>query len=285
MRHILLFAILAYAATASYAQMKSDTIVSLNKVDSVTIVSTQNSLSVKVDGKRCGDNRYVYDYDATIDSSSSSVWDITLPFTKSQGSKRRASRFSLGFFEGTYIGASLPVDDCSGMQAGWEMGINNLAGIYYRPWQSGFAVSLGLGLGYQSANVGGGWYLGCDRQILTVRPNDEAYDEASSRLHLLRVHVPLLLTQHICSDFVVQVGGILNLNAYMKATTKIKADGVTYKNSFEALHQRFATVDLFASVQVWDATGVYVRYAPMQVFDNGYGPRYDTVSFGLFIGF
>lgn len=286
MRYLLFFAMIAFAANAACAQAEPDTIVSLNDADSVTIVSTKNSISVKVDGTRCGES-YNYDYKVTVDTVSSSDWEINLPFTKSQGATRSRRVLSLDLFDGFYVGATLPVDDIDGMRAGWEIGINNVAAIYYRPWRGGPVISLGIGLGYQSVNVGGGWCLGYDSrsQALNIIPKDVDMEKASSRLHLCRMHVPLLLTQHFSSDFAVQLGGVLNLNAYMKATTKTKADGVTRKNSFNPLHQRFATVDLFAGIQFYDGIGVYVRYSPMQAFDKGYGPCYDTVSFGLSFGF
>lgn len=275
---LLICAIVAIIPASAIAS--ADTVFGFDRPDSVTIISSDNSLSVKVVGDRYGE-RFQYDYHTRVDSADNTVWNINLPFTKSESSRSGRSRFSIDWCDNIYIGGTIPLDHEPGIRGGWEIGIDNIFAVCWRPARCGTALSLGFGMGYRSANVGGGRVIAMHDKILSVDPAGEGIDKASSRLHLLRFHVPLMITQRIYKDFKVRVGGILNLNTYMSATTKTQSANVTSKSNFHSLHQRFLTADLFGSLNFIDGMGVYVRWSPMQVFDNGWGPKFEALSVGV----
>ncbi len=279
-KYLLLLACAIGSIIPATAIAPADTVASFVRPDSVTVIASDNSLSVKVEGYRSGE-KFMYDYQTSVDTVDNTVWDINLPFTKSEVSSGGRSRFSIGWFDNLYVGGTIPLDHEPGIRGGWEIGIDNIVAVCWRPALSGTALSLGFGMGYRSANVGGGRMLALHDKILTVDPVGEGIDKASSRLHLLRLHVPLMVTQRICKNFKVRVGGILNLNTYMSATTKTEDAGVTSKSSFHSLHQRFLTADLFGSLNFLEGMGVYVRWSPMQVFDKGWGPKFEALSVGV----
>lgn len=280
MKRIILSVIAGIAgAWSACAENPADTVARFYCPDSVTVVAGANTLDVKIKGERYGE-RYVYDYSTEIDSAQQDIWEVNLPFTASQGPRGSRSTLAVGWFDNMYVGAALPVDNAAGIKGGWEIGIDNIVALGWRPVRRGPSFSLGFGMGYRSATVGDGWMLDRRSKILCLVPAGEGV-KASSRMHLMRLHIPLMVTQRFCDDFGVRVGAILNFNTFMKATTKAEAGGIQSKRSFDSLHQRFATVDIMGSLFFWDGVGVYARWSPMQVFDKGWGPKFEVLSFGV----
>lgn len=274
-----LISALCLAAAAAASAQSTDTVATFYRPDSVVVRATTDALSVTVDGDRAGD-RYHYTYSTKVDSADNSLWNINLPFTKSQGNTRR-SRLWVDWGRDLYVGAALPVANERGMRAGWEIGLQEIVGLYWRPSRRGPCIGLGAGIGYRSANVGNGYMLDQENRILFVSPTPEDVVKASSRLHLLRLHVPLTVTQRLFGHVSLRVGAVLNLNTYMSATTKFKTADVAGKTSFHSLRQRFATVDVFGAISFCNDMGLYVRYSPMETFAAGCGPRYKALSFGI----
>lgn len=285
MKKIFTLICLAAAAFAAPAAERSDTLATLVRPDSVRVAVTPSSLSVTASGRSHGEP-YTYEYTTETDAGEvNGQWDIELPFTRSQsdlpGLRRRWAIFSL---DECYLGITRSVRAPGGMRGGWEIGIRNVLGLRYSPVKGGPDFTLGIGLGYRSANVSHGAHLAGDRGVIGLVPTPEGM-KASSRIHLYRVEIPLMLKQNLWSGLALKIGGILNLNTYMKATTKEKTGGVTTKTVYKGLHQRFATVDMYGALG-WDEDfSLYVRYSPARVFDKGFGPEFSQLSFGITIGF
>ena len=279
-KQIVLLILSFCAMLPAAASVPADTVIRFFRPDSVSVSVADNSLTVKVSGDRYGD-KYQYDYQSSVDSTDNAVREINLPFTHSQGSGKNHNQFSISWGDNLYVGGTIHLNHAPGIRGGWEIGIDNVVALRWRPSRRGPSFSLGFGMGYRSANVGGGWMLAQHGKILTVDPVGGDIDRASSRLHLFRLHVPLMITQRVCKNLHIRVGGVLNLNTYMSATTKTEWGGVTSKTSFHSLHQRFITADLFGSVNFIEGMGVYARWSPMQVFDKGWGPKFEALSVGV----
>ena len=110
-----------------------------------------------------------------------------------------------------------------------------------------------------------------------------------SRLSVRTIAVPLSFTQAFGSfSFRVGVTGEYNLpgRVRFKGTT---ADGTEVKEWKSGTH--FAkdiktntfTYNLFGVLSFEDI-GFYVKYSPAQVFQEGYGPQFQTLTFGVVTG-
>lgn len=286
MKKILTLICIAAATLASRAAERSDTLTTLVHPDSVTVTVTPSSLSVTANGRQFGQT-YTYEYTTETEAADiDGQWDIELPFTRSQSdpAARTIRHWAIFSLDECYVGLTRCADAPGGMRGGWEIGLRNVLGLRYTPVKGGPDFTLGIGLGYRSANVSHGAHLEGAGGVLTIVPTPEGV-KASSRMHLFRFEIPLMLKQRIWRSLAIKVGGILNLNTYMKATTKEKADGVTTKTVYKDLHQRFATVDLYGALGLDEDISLYVRYSPARVFDTGFGPCFRQLSFGITIGF
>lgn len=280
---VLLYILITSIWITAKADEKTDTVAKFRSPEYVEVKSSDDSLQVKVNGMKYT-GEYDYEYNYTIDNQSTD-WEVNLPFLKNRSDRPKNNgqrcRLSVEWCDYFYVGGIIGTETPEGMRKGWEIGIDNLVGLYWHVGRRGPVFSLGFGMGYRSTNFGNGYMLEQDVKRLVITPVGETIGSASSRLHLFHLSVPLMINQRICSGLHLRVGGILNLNTYTSATTKIKTSGTTSKKSFHSLEQRFATPDIFGSLIFCDEIGVYVRYSPVELFKKEWGPQYKVMSVGV----
>lgn len=264
------------------ASEATDTVTRITNPEYVEIATKDNSIELKVKDSRNGES-YDYIYKSEGTSASNEDWEIKLPFFSTHKEKyhNSGSRVSIDWFDNFYVGGLIGLDRPKGMRGGWEIGVDNLAGIFWHTGKQGPVFSLGAGLGYRSTNFGKGTMLSQEGKRLIVVPCDDEITSASSRLHLFRLSVPFMITQSLGCGFALRVGAILNLNTYTSATTKIKTGNKSSKDSFHSLQQRFATPDFLGSLVLCDHLGVYVRWSPVPLFSEQWGPRFKVITVGV----
>lgn len=262
----------------------ADTVTYLPHPEWVEVKTYGDSIHVKAKGKEYGTN-YDYSYDYALSGSADNDWEVNLPFIKNhyeRAKKRRGGCWlSVDWFDNFYVGGVIGLDKPEGMRGGWEIGVDNLVGLFWHAGRKGPVFSLGAGLGYRSTNFGNGMMLDQMGKTLVIVPVDEEIASASSRLHLFRLSVPFMITQRMGCGMAIRLGAILNLNTYTSATTKIKSGRNTTKQSFHSLEQRFATPDFLGSLVICDNCGVYVRWSPVSLFSSEWGPKVKTISVGV----
>lgn len=286
-RNILLLVILFSALTAVRGATISDndTVVRMPFPERIEIKTGGDSLCITTKGMREGFGYGVFTYTyARTEDESGDDWEVNLPFVNSRREYKRkrdsGCRFSVKWFDNFYIGGVMGLDKPEGMKGGWEIGVDNFVGIYFSTGRRGPVFSLGAGLGYRSMNYGHGLMLSQQGKKLTIVPQTDEIQSASSRLHLFRLPVPFMITQPLVCGMALRVGAILNLNTYTSATTKISTSGKSQKMSFHSLEQRFVTPDFLGSLVLFDNFGVYVRWSPVSLFSSEWGPRYKAISVG-----
>ena len=280
MKQLIAILIIIGSIAAARGAENTDSIIRFTNPDSVVVTTTDNSISVKINGDRYG-QKYQYDYSSQIEEDND-IWEINLPFSNSENGRSKGKNyFSIDWFDNFYVGATFPLNGAAGINCGWEIGVDNIAAVRWNISRSGTKLSLGFGMGYRSANFGDEHVLAQADKVIYLTPIGSGIEKGSSRLHLFRLHVPLMLTQKVYKDKCVRVGAVLNLNTYLSATTKTQGGGVTSKASFHSLKQRFVTPDIFGSFNFFDGLGFYLRWSPMSVFEKGWGPDLDYLSIGL----
>lgn len=276
-----------FSLTAT-AMEPTDTVTNIQNPQSVEVKVKGESLNVVVHGDSDG-KQYTFTYSSEVEENPKDDWVIDLPFLKYRNGKIKGfgnksksyPRVKVRWFDNFYVGATNAVNKPAGMKGGWEIGVDNFLGLFWYTGKNAPILSVGAGCGYRSANFGNGYMLDQDGKVLVLVPKGGNIGSASSRLHLFRVTFPLMVTQYFCKGFGVRAGGILNLNAYASATTKIKQDHKTTKQKFTSLEQRFATVDVMGSIIFCHDLGIYVRWSPMTLFEKRWGPQFNVLSFGV----
>lgn len=278
--------ILAAATLSVTAQESADTLAVVNNAHSVIVTESKSGNTITVVGQ--GDDKdFYYSYsqvenpaDKAEAQQEESEWGLSLPFLKERA-KKKSEVIWLGK---TYIGISLPVDEPQGLDASIECGVGELVGVRLSPWAKGPSFSLGLGLHYQQYTLHSEQIFGMDgKRIGIIRKPEGSYD-TSSRLRNFGFQVPVTISQKLTGDFGFSIGASLKFNTYTKASSRYSIDGIQYDKSFKGLHQRLMTVDIYAAVGLMEDIGLYVRYSPMSLFQSGYGPKFDAISFGITLG-
>lgn len=151
------------------------------------------------------------------------------------------------------------------------------------------AVSIGLGFDWRNYKI-----TTSDRYLAATPEKgiEWAYDlpEGShlknSRLKVFSLQLPLLFRAGIPgSSLNVKVGPVFNFNTYASLLTKYD-DAYGNRNELftTAIRPRRFTLDIFGSLSLNKAVGLYVRYSPMKVMDAPGSLNFRPLTVGIGIG-
>ena len=276
-------AIAALAAIAATAQEAPDTIATINRAGELTVARTPGGLTVTVEG-RADDPDFFYQYRMQAEQQPDSTINLNLPFlgpTGTQPERKRKSYFDVDIE--AYVGTSIPTGSTP-EQASSEIGLSRvLTGSVN--FGGGFSFNVAAGIGYAQYAVGAGMRFDAERQHLVLVPREEGSRDCSSRLRVLRLHVPLTFTQMLSRKAYITAGAWLNLNTYVSASTDYTIGDVRTQQTFKDLHQRILTTDIVVAAGARGICGVYARYCPQSLFRKGWGPDFKSVSVGLIFNF
>jgi hypothetical protein len=289
------FAILTIALTAAFsitaqekASIDTDTIKVINNPNYVTISRNGTSTTISASYNDNISER-IYNYTTDVNPNDGSVtdnepsFDLDLPFLKEKSSKNTA-KLKIGFMKGMYIGVMMPQSSPYGFRTGWDVGFGELISLDYSLNKYGLSFNTGLGIFDKYFRIKNYARVSSDFGIINVIPVDENVNEAKSHLALAGFQLPLMLCQRI-KDITISVGGTFYLNTYMTGAYCYKIGNIKTNESYKGLHQKPLTIDLNAAVTVSDFVGVYVRYSPMSMFRDGYGPKFKTLYSGITFNF
>ena len=288
----ILFVAMMLAATAAFAA-ENDTLI-IEKPQRVTIITSDSLQSIRVKGKE-GDNHF--DYQNTIqlidsnyvstETYNKSLWDL-MPFAKKKdGEKRGTMEFSLiaslgvGFTTavGTADQVSIPVGPS------WEF-MWDVARIRVRPWKErDHYFNTGFGLDWRNYRMTGQhrFVEQPDGQIV-VTPYPQGSNPDFSRIKVLSLTVPFTYSYYPYKKGLFrgfEVGPVLNFNVYSSIKTRYSVNGDDQKDFTKGLHRNPVTVDLMLRLQM-KHFGFYAKYSPCNVLDTAYGPKFQSVSFGVY---
>lgn len=273
------------------AQTEATDTVKVIKDAKQLIIQKDNSGNSTITVKGTQENNdYFYELQVTKEKQDTTLRDFSIP-TNFPFAKKSRRTISFDVLKNIYVGVSIPTAGDDAISTSYECGIAQVAGITYCPTGQGFSTSIGIGFGTRQFSVKENYYLqsGLDR-VLNVIPKEENQGKCTSRISSFYLQVPILFSQRIYKSFGVSFGAIVNLNTYTTANTKYKlntgSDNEVYnKEKFKGLHQRPLTVDLMATIGFVDSVGAFVRYSPMEMFENGYGPKVKSITAGITFNF
>lgn len=124
-------------------------------------------------------------------------------------------------------------------------------------------------------------FIKSDDGVVSVADYPEDSDPKFSRIKVFSVNFPLRY-HYYHNDFGFSVGPVLNLNTYGSIKTKYLLHGGEFKDVSKNIHQTRFTVDFMATIYLKEIS-FYVKYSPNNVLETIYGPKFKSLSFGIFL--
>lgn len=299
MKKILLFAWGLYALAplqiaVGQTGSVTDTLV-VNHPKRVTIISGEKAHTIRVEGKN-NDPNYYYQKTIEQNSTSSSVtreyqssWDFKIPFTGSTQRKKSKNEkdfkfqvqnggIAFGFVNA--LNAPAPMDVKMG--ASYEIMSDHIINFAWYPSRTRRTVCffIGVGIDWRNYRMTGNTRFLKEGANLTFAPYPEGADVLFSRLKIFSWTIPIMYNQRLSKDLTFSFGPVVNFNTYGSLKTHYKLNGRTEKILDKNIHQNPVTVDLMAHLKI-KIIGFYVKYAPCNIVDTEYGPKFNSLSTGI----
>lgn len=287
-----LFATMMMMATTAFAS-ENDTLI-IEKPQRVIIITSDSLQSIHVKGKE-GDNQF--DYQNTIqlldsnyvstETYNKTLWDL-MPFVKNKDSENRGTmEFALIASIGVGFTSAVGTADQLNIPVGpsWEF-MWDIAHIQIHPWKElGHHFKTGIGLDWRNYRMTDQkrFVEMSDGQI-DVTPYPQGSEPDFSRIKVLSLTVPFTYgfypsRKGLFRGF--EVGPVLNFNVYSSIKTRYSVNGENQKDFTKGLHKNPVTVDFMLKLRM-RYFGFYAKYSPCNVLDTAYGPKFKSVSFGIY---
>ena len=293
MKAIQLFMLVAIAPISAFASEANDTVAVIEKPTSVTVINKENGKTIVIEGRK-NDPDYKLVYESAVKDDAENdveqLWVFNPRFTRQaqkNQKKRKAANPSTDAICDIYAGAVIPSEGDPGIsRTGWEIGMLNVGKINWRLSNFGTNLSLGIGWQYRHFTIGDELMARrSDNGAYVLSPIPSEYHNVKSSLKNFSIQFPLALSQKLCGDFAIEVGGVAMLNTYTTGNCSWSENGTETKRSIKHLHQRILTVDALARIGWKGILAFYMRYSPMSLFSRQYGPQYESVAIGGSLGF
>ena len=285
----LLFAAMMVTATTAFAA-ENDTLI-IEKPQRVTIITNDSLQSIRVKGKE-GDNHF--DYQNTIqlidsnyvstETYNKSLWDL-MPFGQKNedddDNTELVMSLAAGFCTavGTPDGISIPVGPS------WEIDWTIAEFRYRLKEKMRHYLSVGFGLDWRNYRMTNQHrFVKDDNGNISVEGYPNGSNPKFSRIKVLSLTVPFQYHYYLKGNSFVKgfsFGPVLNFNTYSSIKTRYSVNGEKQKEFAKDLHKNPVTVDFMVKLRM-KYFGFYAKYSPCNVLDTTYGPKFKSVSFGVY---
>ena len=285
----LLFAAMMVTATTAFAA-ENDTLI-IEKPQRVTIITSDSLQSIRVKGKE-GDNHF--DYQNTIqlidsnyvstETYNKSLWDL-MPFGQKNedddDNTELVMSLAAGFCTavGTPDGISIPVGPS------WEIDWTIAEFRYRLKEKMRHYLSVGFGLDWRNYRMTNQHrFVKDDNGNISVEGYPNGSNPKFSRIKVLSLTVPFQYHYYLKGNSFVKgfsFGPVLNFNTYSSIKTRYSVNGEKQKEFAKDLHKNPVTVDFMVKLRM-KYFGFYAKYSPCNVLDTTYGPKFKSVSFGVY---
>ena len=285
----LLFAAMMVTATTAFAA-ENDTLI-IEKPQRVTIITSDSLQSIRVKGKE-GDNHF--DYQNTIqlidsnyvstETYNKSLWDL-MPFGQKNedddDNTELVMSLAAGFCTavGTPDGISIPVGPS------WEIDWTIAEFRYRLKEKMRHYLSVGFGLDWRNYRMTNQHrFVKDDNGNISVEGYPNGSNPKFSRIKVLSLTVPFQYHYYLKGNSFIKgfsFGPVLNFNTYSSIKTRYSVNGEKQKEFAKDLHKNPVTVDFMVKLRM-KYFGFYAKYSPCNVLDTTYGPKFKSVSFGVY---
>ena len=283
----LLPALSAMAATA-------DTVKVINNPGKVTVIKKNGEVKFNVSGID-GEAGKTYTYTVRTDDDDNDDGKEEqehegkgLVFNRKNCASNGTSPHFDVFLSGVYLGWGHT--NAAGEYHGttsttFQVGVLNLVGVAYH---FGDRNRLSLGVGYQAKYhelKKAYTFASPVEKSLIIEKFPSEYKKTASQLLVHSVQFPLLYGKGFGKKFWAYGGGVMNWNFYASFDSNYKNNRTQVMTNTNGLNQRKITFDALVGLQ-WNHLGVYFRYSPQPVLNDGYGPKLNkSWNVGIALGF
>lgn len=178
------------------------------------------------------------------------------------------------------------------MGKSYEIGIDNL--IAYELCLPGMSdiFSIGTGINWRNYRMTGETRFIQQDGVMSTGNYPEGTEGRFSRIKIFSLGFPVMYMHKFPvkmlarTNLKIKIGAILNWNSYGSVKTAwTEPDGTKAEEFNKRIGQRKFSVDIMAAVQIAPWTGLYFKYSPMDLFKDGRGPEFQTLSTGIYLSF
>ena len=260
-------------AVAAQAQEKNDTTI-INKAEKVVIVTSDTLQTVQVEGQN-GDADFRYEK------------NVPLNEYKMRKMRRNNGKynpwtpyFDLGFGVNTPLNASEGYGFATFRS--WEMFVG--LRMAYTPEKKLQTYSVGLWFDWKNYGLSTNKMFVKDADdVIGLAEYPANAKDKSSRINIFSLSVPFLFTQRFGhkSKFSFTLGPVVNFNIGGRLKTYYELGDNEIDISTKGIKYNPVTVDLMASFN-YRGVGLYCKYSPVNVIKTDKGPKFQSITFGLF---
>ncbi len=290
MKHFTLFATLcsAFLTTATLQAQTADTVV-VKQAHEVVVITNDSLQTIHIKGQGT-DPSFRYSNtlqthgNASVRTSQSRPLDFTSLSLGSRTSGRINSTIEMTISPRiglvTALGAPEGLDiDIAGSK---ELALDKILTYRMMPVRSPHAFSVDFGLNWKNFRMTDRLRFFKDAEGTTQLVNYPTGSEPKfSRLKVFSMTLSFFYHCRVSRSFRFSVGPMVNFNTYGSLKTRYFVAGQKQKETQKDVHISPVTLDLMAKVRVY-GIGMYVKYSPCQTFKSSYGPKFSSLSFGLY---
>lgn len=143
--------------------------------------------------------------------------------------------------------------------------------------------SIGLGLNWSNFALkdNGNMFIKLNDNAVGLSSFEDNMNDRFSSVHRLAIDIPLLFTQDFGRHFSLTLGPIVKFNTGCWLHNSYEQGDHAVNVSTRKLEQRPVTVDFMGVFDIY-GVGVFCKYSPMSVFKKNYGPKFSSLTFGLY---
>lgn len=279
---------------SSAQSIENDSIV-INHPRKVTIVTSDSSQKIIVQGKE-GDNNFEYrntlqlvddNYVSNIEINKDS-WSLKdlIPSYSVTGDSHESGSVQVEIGGAPLIGFTAPTHCDPGTNfstfRSWEFAlpfINSTVFFENKKYHSS-GLSLETYFNWRNYRMTGDTrFVKNSSGNVELAPYPEGAKPKFSRVKVFSVS-GALLAFHTFKDWGIAVGPVINFNTYASLKTRYSIDGGKYKDVEKNINQRKVTFDIMGIIQT-PAVDLYLKYSPNSVLKDGVKFRSLTFGFAL----
>lgn len=117
--------------------------------------------------------------------------------------------------------------------------------------------------------------------VVGLVPFTENAGSRNSRIHTLGLNIPMFFTQKLGKELSFSVGPIVNFNLGAWVNNYWEVGDMEYDISTRKIGQQPVTVDVMGVFDI-SGFGIFCKYSPMSVFKKDRGPKFNSVTVGLY---
>jgi hypothetical protein len=159
-----------------------------------------------------------------------------------------------------------------------------IAQYNWHPWESSKdQLAIGFGIDWRNYRMNGNQYFSkAANGVTSLQAVPDGANLKFSRIKVTSITVPLLYRHSLSGRFRLSVGPVVNLNYHSSILTKYELNGVEVKNKAKDVHVNPVTVDFLAVLKT-PCLSYYFKYSPCNALDTSFGPKFQTLSFGIYL--